>query len=330
MTLVRDLMTSVSSFAAADDRLVKVVAIMRANNHSCSVIAAHGLVKGILTERDLVVAFAHALTIGEVEDLPVSAVMTPDPVCVSENASLFDALMLARSHRVRHLPVINDQGLLVGMVTHTDMINLYVDILEQQAVLINTNTELRAQSREDPLLRIGNRRAMEADLAKVAATATRTDQSFAIALLDLDFFKPFNDRYGHVQGDHALQSVVQAIKSTMRHGDSLYRYGGEELLMLMPGSDLRGASYAAERARLAVQDLDLHHQHSPYGTLTISGGIASADNLDIDELITIADEALYCAKANGRNQICGAEAYTRLLPDDMREDIPTDTQVDTL
>lgn len=306
MATVRDLMTSVGSSAKESDQLVDVVATMRSNNHSCAVITANGLVKGILTERDLVAAFSQVLLTGHVDDLDVSAVMTPDPVCVNEEASLLDALMLARTHHVRHLPVVDWQGHLVGMVTHTDMIDVYVDILEQQSALIDANTELRAQSREDPLLQIGNRRAMEADMAKVAATAQRTRQGYAIALLDLDYFKPFNDHYGHVEGDHALQAVVAAIKQTMRHGDTLYRYGGEELLMLLPGSDIRDASHAAERARQAVQLLSLTHQHSPYGMLTLSGGIASARTTHADELIALADKALYRAKAEGRNRICGA------------------------
>lgn len=306
MTTVSDLMTSVGSSAREDDLLVDVVATMRANNHSCAVITADGLVKGILTERDLVTAYSRALQSGVIDSWTVSAIMTPDPVCVRQDASLFDALRLARAHHVRHLPVIDHQGYLVGMVTHTDMINLYVDILEQQSVLMDANTELRAQSREDPLLRIGNRRAMQTDMAKVSATAQRTRQAYAIALLDLDYFKPFNDHYGHVEGDHALQAVVSAIKNTMRQGDTLYRYGGEELLMLLPGSDIRDASHAAERARLAVQQLALTHDHSPYGILTLSGGIASTRASLADDLIAQADKALYRAKAEGRNRICGA------------------------
>lgn len=309
MTAVRDLMTPVSSLAHADDPLVDVVATMRANNHSCAIVTRHGLVTGVLTERDLVVAFSHALTRGALEDLKVSDVMSPDPVCVSVDASLFDALTLARTNRIRHLPVINDCGQLVGIVTHTDMVNVYVDILEQQTALVNANNELRAQSREDPLLKIGNRRAMEGDLAKVAAIAHRTQQNYAITLLDLDYFKSFNDYYGHVQGDQALQAVVTSIKKTMRNGDSLYRYGGEELLMLMPGSDLHGASHAAERARQEVQALGLRHQQSPYGVLTISAGTASTMAADTEFLITAADRALYQAKAKGRNKVCAESEF---------------------
>lgn len=308
MIAVRDLMTPVGSHAQVGDCLFDVITTMRRNNHSCVVITTNGRVTGILTERDLVGVLAQSLAGRVVEGLPVGELMTPDPVCVSEADSLLDALKLARNNHLRHLPVINNDGLLVGMVTHTDMINVYVDILEQQAQLIDANTELRAQSREDPLLQIGNRRAMEGDLLKAAATAQRASQPYAIALFDIDYFKPFNDHYGHVEGDHALQAVVAAITQTMRHGDSLYRYGGEELLLLMPNSDREGALFAAERARQAVQLLGLPHSCSPFHVLTISGGLASDLHLPLDHLIAGADKALYRAKAQGRNCIVSIPA----------------------
>lgn len=307
MIAVRDLMTPVGSQARVGDRLLDVVTTMRRNNHSCVVITTDGRVTGILTERDLSGLLAQSLAGRALEVLPVGELMTPDPVCVSETDSLLEALKLARNNHLRHLPVVDSDGMLVGMVTHTDMINVYVDILEEQAQLIDANTELRAQSREDPLLQIGNRRAMEGDLLKAATTAQRASQPFAIALFDIDFFKPFNDHYGHVKGDHALQAVVAAITETMRHGDSLYRYGGEELLLLMPNSDLEGALFAAERARQAVQSLNLPHSYSPFQLLTISGGLASDARLPLEKLIASADRALYSAKAKGRNRIASAD-----------------------
>jgi diguanylate cyclase (GGDEF)-like protein len=299
---VKDLMTPIGSEAGIDDSLADVIAIMRRNNHSCVVITTASRVAGILTERDLVDLFTQSFATN-ITAVPVSVVMTPAPVCVAASASLLDALKLARSRRVKHLPVIDAEGLLVGMVTHTDMINTYVDILEQQALLIDANTTLRAQSLEDPLLQIGNRRAMESDLHRAAATARRANRPYAVALFDIDYFKPFNDHYGHVEGDSALQKVVAGITQAMRHGDSLYRYGGEELLLLMPNSDLTGAEHAAERARQAVAALRLSHSHSPYNILTISGGLASSRHLSVEDLVATADKALYQAKARGRNCI---------------------------
>ncbi len=319
MITVKDLMTPVRSQAAPDTPVDEVVSTMRRNNNSCVVVTREGAVLGIVTERDLVGLLARPA--GDHQSLPVSAVMSPGPVCVAHTSTLLDALKLARANRVRHLPVIDDRGLLVGMVTHTDMINVYVDILEAQAELIDTNIQLRAQSREDPLLQIGNRRAMEGDLVKVAATAGRASQPFAIVLFDIDFFKPFNDFYGHLEGDRCLRTVVQAIKGTMRHGDSLYRYGGEELLLLMSAADTEGALLAAERARRAVENLNVRHVQSPYGRLTISGGLASDLRLGLDELITTADKALYLAKTRGRNRIAQLESSLETAEDDKRDSL---------
>jgi len=303
MIAVKDLMTPIGSEASPGDTLKDVVATMRRNNHSCVVVTEHGRVVGILTERDLVGLLADAPENPYGPDQRVKDVMVADPVCVNGHTSLLDALKLARANKIRHLPVLDDKQQLIGMVTHTDMINVYVDILEEQTQLINDNTALRAQSLEDPLLRIGNRRAMEGDLVKVAATARRTNQPFTIALIDLDYFKPFNDHYGHVDGDKALQAVVAAICSAMRVGDSLYRYGGEELLMLMPNTDLTGAYLAVERARDTVLNLSLPHEQSPYRVLTLSAGLASDEQLTLDQLIASADKALYMAKAQGRNRV---------------------------
>ncbi|MBE8718056.1 diguanylate cyclase [Cellvibrio polysaccharolyticus] len=300
MIAVRDLMTPIGSEASPDDLLGPVIETMRHNSHSCVVVSEAGRVVGLLTERDLIGVFMNVA--GDAVSRPVADAMVVNPLCVNANDSLLEALKLARTHKIRHLPVVDDNQLLVGMVTHTDMINVYVDILENQVQLIDDNMHLRAQSLEDPLLGIGNRRAMEGDLVRVAANTRRAGQRFAITLFDLDYFKAFNDHYGHVHGDKALKQVVNTMVESMRHGDSLYRYGGEELLLLMPNTDGSGAIQAAERVRESVIRLALQHVKSPHGILTVSGGIASEDFMTQDQLIAAADKALYFAKSLGRNR----------------------------
>ena len=117
------------------------------------------------------------------------------------------------------------------------------------------------------MLKIGNRRAMEIDLAFTEADAKRHHKTFAVALLDIDFFKKFNDRYGHQAGDDALRDVAQAIKYSVRDSDRVFRYGGEEILILMPETEVVAAIKCAERVRKAVEHLAVPHLDSDDGVL---------------------------------------------------------------
>ncbi len=127
------------------------------------------------------------------------------------------------------------------------------------------------------------------------ALLNRYEQSFAIAIFDIDHFKKINDAQGHLQGDRTLQNVARIIDETVRDTDIVARYGGEEFVVVMPHTDLAGAGIFAERVRLKVQQsLEL----------TISGGAAVAqEGDDPNSLLTRADTALYSAKAAGRNRI---------------------------
>ena len=151
---------------------------------------------------------------------------------------------------------------------------------------------------------IDNRRAMEVEMDFTEAYSKRYKKSYSVALMDVDYFKAYNDCYGHQAGDEALISIANALKNTMRETDRLYRYGGEELLMLMSSTSTEEAMIAAERARIAVDELKIPHVASPLEHLTISGGIASSDDEEWQVLVDSADTALYRAKANGRNQTC--------------------------
>ena len=105
-------------------------------------------------------------------------------------------------------------------------------------------------------------------------------------------------------GDTALKAVAKAITATLRQGDRLYRYGGEELVLLLPDTGSEGAQQAAERARAAVQDMALDHKDSPLNVLTLSAGAAAGCEDDWQSLVAQADERLYQAKEGGRNKVC--------------------------
>ncbi|MCP4717455.1 MAG: diguanylate cyclase [Deltaproteobacteria bacterium] len=307
--IISELMTKVVAGIAPNDMFSAAVSLMREKNLSCMLVREKGKPKGIVTERDAVRFFAGAMAPGSDStmrfcDVPVSEVMTPDPVCVQETTSLYDALLLSRSRNLRHLPVVDQNGMLVGLVTQTDMVNAYVKLIERQTELETANQALQLLSYEDALMGIGNRRAMEVELRFTEASARRYNQTYAVALVDVDYFKQYNDHYGHQAGDAALVAIAKAITLSKRDSDRLYRYGGEEIILLLPETSGSHALAAADKARKAVQALGIPHEKSTFGLLTVSIGVASEQQDGWQSLINRADQALYSAKESGRNTVC--------------------------
>ncbi len=301
--IIGELMTDVVAGVSPSDRLVEAVNIMCEKKCSCVLVSENGFPKGIITERDIVRLFSQTLATQSITDAAVAEVMTKDPVCVQQTTSLYDALVLARSRKLRHLLVINEHEQLVGLVTQTDMVDAYVHLIERQSQLETENHELHLLSNEDALMKIGNRRAMEVELNFTEASAKRYKKGYAIALLDVDFFKKYNDYYGHQRGDNALRALADAIKGSMRVSDRVYRYGGEEILLLMPETNTEDAIIASERVREAVETMGLPHKESPFECLTISVGVAASCDETWQQLIESADKALYDAKNSGRNKV---------------------------
>jgi diguanylate cyclase (GGDEF)-like protein len=150
-----------------------------------------------------------------------------------------------------------------------------------------------------------NRRALGYDLPRIEATHLERGEAFAIALCDIDHFKAYNDRLGHLAGDHALRSIAAVIRGHLRDGDLGYRFGGEELLLVLPSTRAGEAVRAAERIRAAVEAAALPHPGGVGGILTVSVGVASGRE-DSAALFARADAALYEAKAAGRDRVVAA------------------------
>jgi len=131
-----------------------------------------------------------------------------------------------------------------------------------------------------------------------------------VAMCDLDGFKRYNDRYGHLAGDGALQRVAQAIRGSLRRADQVYRFGGEEFLVVLREQDRSSAAAAMERARSAVEGLGISHAPGArLPILTVSVGMASVEprvEHSVRDAIARADEALYTAKADGGNAVRSA------------------------
>ena len=178
----------------------------------------------------------------------------------------------------------------------------------QNGELEKLNRMLFEQSRQDPLTSLGNRLRLREDLQVLQSRTERYGHSYAVVLCDVDFFKAYNDRYGHLAGDDVLRRVAATISSGLRTGDTAYRYGGEEFLVVLPEQGAETAAAITDRLRQAVENLGIPHADGgPGGVLTISAGVAVSTGAgDTDGLLKAADEALYAAKSGGRNRVARA------------------------
>ena len=300
-----------------DTKFLDVINTMRENRFSCLIVTENSMPLGIITERDVVRLIVDIAEASSGLTRSISTAMTKDLITLNEEDSLFEALVVAKTEKIRHLPVVDSNGRLSGLVTQTDLVDAHFQVYEQQMEvleqaiserteeLLKANEELRTLSLEDGLLGIGNRRSMEIDLKRIHATALRYKNYYSLMLIDIDYFKLYNDNYGHPAGDKALIDVVNSIRSSIRESDRVYRYGGEEFLVLLPETPMEGAEISANRLVDKLRELKLPHCKSSFEVVTISIGIAT---LDLDrhkdkswqDIVSLADAALYKAKESGR------------------------------
>jgi diguanylate cyclase (GGDEF)-like protein len=171
------------------------------------------------------------------------------------------------------------------------------------------NKELTRLANLDGLTEIANRRCFDESLHREWLRMKREKSPLALLLTDIDYFKLFNDHYGHQAGDECLRQVAQVMaKCCQRPADLVARYGGEEFAILLPNTDLAGAVYIAEKIQTELEKISIPHQYSAVGNqLTLSIGVASmipSDEILHEVIITAADQALYQAKGKGRNTYC--------------------------
>ena len=167
--------------------------------------------------------------------------------------------------------------------------------------------QMQALSRTDPLTGLANRREFDEQLNEVWQNAIRASQALGLILADVDYFKAYNDKYGHPEGDEALKHVALSFRGVASRGTDLCaRIGGEEFAVIMPSTDLEGSIRIAEEIRQAMHVADIDHDGSPLGKLTVSMGVTSltpAKEFTVEAFIENTDKALYRAKNNGRDRI---------------------------
>ena len=215
-------------------------------------------------------------------------------------SDLKDAMLAGADDYIRK--PLEREELEARLIAAQRICSVYETLFSRQKELAKLNEVIRKQARTDPLTKLFNRMQLKEDLASIACRSDRYDILHAFLLLDIDEFKRYNDHYGHLSGDDLLVRVSDSLRSQMRSGDSVYRYGGEEFLVVLYGQDEGGMVLAAQRIRRAIEAMNIPHEKSILRKLTISIG-ASLHERGKHPLETLraADRALYSAKSAGRN-----------------------------
>lgn len=225
--------------------------------------------------------------------------------------------VVAKSGSIDCSPIIDARGKVRGcLVTIADLTDLekindqlrvsLAELEQSKAIIETQNEELTRLALYDGLTGLLNRRAFFDAAEKMRANCLRTGTSVSVVMLDVDHFKSFNDKHGHAVGDMVLQRVAQCLQSSIRAGDICGRYGGEEFCAMLTGLTAHDALQGAERIRAYIEaHAGLNIPEKGDLTVTASLGLCTSASADMTliSMLTVADEAMYVAKRNGRNRV---------------------------
>jgi diguanylate cyclase (GGDEF)-like protein len=235
---------------------------------------------------------------------PVVSRGAPQAILLLENHLIRNAFSVERLESVMliagQLAVSLDNALIYA--------SLERKVAERTRQLALANERLAQLSVTDPLTGLANRRRLEQTVREERRRARRTHAPLSLAMVDIDHFKQYNDKYGHRAGDRCLQRVATQISRNVRESDLVARYGGEEFAIVMPNTDSAAGNEVAQRVRLAVTALG--EPLAEGDVVTVSAGVATlyhSEWADTDQLLEWADAALYEAKRTGRNRVCSSD-----------------------
>jgi diguanylate cyclase (GGDEF)-like protein len=224
-------------------------------------------------------------------------------------AALFILFVLSSNNLIQGL-IFTPLGMLTGSLFHMKEDNkqdIYgIERKDEIGLLSNTIQDLFIKGHYDGLTGIYNRRYLEITIRQVMGALARAQSKMSFMMIDVDFFKKFNDTYGHGEGDECLKAIARTLNNIVtRNADFVARYGGEEFAVVLPGTDEEGARHIAEKMLTAIRELNIPHKKNTGKIVTISIGIATGEHTHTQNWADYqkkADEALYMSKNSGRNR----------------------------
>jgi len=312
---------SVESNVALKD----VVALMHKQGSACIVVTERDKPVGIVTERDMVGLAAELMQMYPSRPASVADCMSTPAVCISQDATLYEALVITQTRQIRHLPVVDKRGRLLGLLSDSDIARAHLrviegyrtdiegDIQQRTQALEHNNSVLKALSLYDTQLGIGNRRAMEVDMQFTHSNACQHKRGYSVALLDIDRYGRYCQDHGETAGEELLGQFSRCMGETIRSVDRLYRYGTSQFLLLLSETPLDQGLQLTERLLDQLEGLHIPHLQSEYGVVTASAGLSElnaaeqalpAPAIEWEEVVADAQCWLGHAKALGRNRLC--------------------------
>jgi two-component system chemotaxis response regulator CheY len=218
--------------------------------------------------------------------------------------------MAAGADDYLHKPVDLDE-LEARLASAERVLTLYACLAEKNRTLRKDSQRLFVQARIDALTGVANRLRMTEDLGAIFSRGARYGERYSAALCDIDWFKAYNDAFGHVAGDQVLKRVADAIRVELRRGDSVYRYGGEEFLVVLPEQTSLEAYGAMERVRRHVERIAIPTTEGRFVTISIGIAELLPEDVSVEAWLERTDRALYVAKGMGRNRVETSQPLSR-------------------
>ncbi len=279
--LVRDFMIRTPVTCTLDNTVREAISLMEAHDISSVVVVENpqGKPVNILTHKDIISAIYHSMLDSSVKEL-IDLLKKENLITVKEESTIIEAIRVFEEKGIEHLPVVNDEGNLVGIITGTDILRG----LPKFAFI-------------DPLTGLENRRFLEYLSSRLHIQKIR---DLYVLMIDIDDFKKVNDTFGHLVGDTVLKSIADSILKSVRTYDNVVRFGGEEIVVILHRIKERSALEIAQRIRKSVESLKF--EKYPSLKVTVSIGI-SPFKISLTETIKNADKAMYKAKEEGKNKV---------------------------